>query len=84
MSMFFSRKKNKQNKEPIQYIQGSFVIDNGMLCEYGMTSSGLGVDIYRVKNGKVLFKQLRNFKGQFDNEEMLKVLVESVIIDIDN
>lgn len=81
--MFFSRKKNKQNEEPIQYIQGSFVIDNGMLCEYGMTSSGLGIDIYRVKNGKVLFKQLRNFKGQFDNEEMLKVLVEGVIIDID-
>lgn len=81
--MFFSRKKNKQNKEPIQYIQGSFVIDNEMLCEYGMTSSGLGVDVYRVKNGKVLFKQLRNFKGQFDNEEMLKVLVESAIIDID-
>lgn len=81
--MFFSRKKNKQNKEPIQYIQGSFVIDNGMLCKYGMTSSGLGVDVYRVKNGKVLFKQLRNFKGQFDNEEMLKVLVESAIIDID-
>lgn len=82
--MFFSKKKNKQNREPIQYIQGSFVIDNGMLCEYGMTSTGLGVDVCRVKNGKVLFKQLRNFKGQFDNEEMLKVLVESVIIDIDN
>lgn len=81
--MFFSRKKNKQNKEPIQYIQGSFVIDNGMLCEYSMTSTGLGVDVYRVKNGKVLFEQLRNFKGQFDNEEMLKVLVESAIIDID-
>ena len=82
--MFFSKKKNKQNREPIQYIQGSFVIDNGMVCEYGMTSTGLGVDVYRVKNGKVLFKQLRNFKGQFDNEEMLKVLVESAIIDIDN
>lgn len=81
--MFFSKKKNKKNKEPIQYIQGSFTLDNGMICEYGMTSSGLGVDVYRVKNGKVLFKQLRNFKGQFDNEEMLKVLVESAIIDID-
>ena len=81
--MFFSKKKNKQNKEPIQYDQGSFTLDNGMICEYGMTSSGLGVDIYRVKNGKVLFKQLRNFKGQFDNEEMLKILVESAIIDID-
>lgn len=55
-----------------------------MICEYGMTSTGLGVDVYRVKHGKVLFKQLRNFKGQFDNEEMLKVLVESVIIGIDN
>lgn len=82
--MFFSRKKNKQNKEPIQYIQGSFTLDNGMICEYGMTSTGLGVDIYRVKNGKVLLEQLRNFKGQLDNEEMLKVLVESAIIDIDN
>ena len=81
--MFFSRKKNKKEIEPIQMIQGSFVIDNGMLCEYGMTSSGLGVDVYKVKNGKVLFKQLRNFKGQFDNEEMLKVLVESAIIDMD-
>lgn len=49
-----------------------------------MTSTGLGVDVYRVKNGKVLFEQLRNFKGQLDNEEMLKVLVESAIIDIDN
>lgn len=82
--MFFSKKKNEQNKEPIQYIQGSFTLDNGMICEYGMTSTGLGVDVYRVKNGKVLFKQLRNFKGQFDNEEMLKVLVESAIIDIDD
>lgn len=82
--MFFSKKKNEQNKEPIQYIQGSFTLDNGMICEYGMTSTGLGVDVYRVKHGKVLFKQLRNFKGQFDNEEMLKVLVESAIIDIDN
>lgn len=81
--MFFSKKKNKQNKEPIQYIQGSFTLDNGMICEYGMTSTGLGVDIYKVKNGRVLFKQLRDFKGQFDNEEMLKVLVESAIIDID-
>ena len=81
--MFFSRKKNKKEIEPIQMIQGSFTLDNSMICEYGMTSSGLGVDVYKVKNGKVLFKQLRNFKGQFDNEEMLKVLVESAIIDMD-
>lgn len=78
--MFFGKKK-KAEQEPIQFVEGSFFTPCGYFCEYGPTRQGLGVDVYQDRMKSRLMKQLRDFKGAFDNLEMLCVLIDSAMSD---
>lgn len=78
--MFF-RSKNKPEQIPLQFVEGSFFTPCGYFCEYGPTRQGLGVDVYQDRMKSRLMKQLRDFKGAFDNLEMLCVLIDSAMSD---
>lgn len=78
--MFF-RKKNKPEQIPLQFVQGEFFTPCGYFCEYGQTRTGLGVDVYSDRTKSRCMKQLRDFKGTFDNLEMLGVLIDSAMSD---
>lgn len=78
--MFF-RKKNKPEQIPLQFVQGEFFTPCGYFCEYGPTRHGLGVDVYQDRMKSRLMKQMRDFKGTFDNLEMLGVLIDSALSD---
>lgn len=78
--MFF-RSKNKPEQIPLQFVQGEFFTPCGYFCEYGPTRQGLGVDVYQDRMKSRLMKQLRDFKGAFDNLEMLGVLIDSAMSD---
>ena len=78
--MFFGKKK-KAEQEPIQFVEGSFFTPCGYFCEYGQTRTGLGVDVYSDRTKSRLMKQMRDFKGTFDNLEMLGVLIDSAMLD---
>lgn len=78
--MFFGKKK-KAEQEPIQFVEGSFFTPCGYFCEYGQTRTGLGVDVYSDRTKSHCMKQLRDFKGAFDNLEMLGVLIDSAMSD---
>ena len=78
--MFF-RKKNKPEQEPIQFVEGSFFTPCGYFCEYGPTRQGFGVDVYQDRTKSRLMRQMRDFRGEFDNLEMLGVLIDSALSD---
>lgn len=78
--MFF-RKKNKPEQIPLQFVEGSFFTPCGYFCEYGQTRTGLGVDVYSDRTKSCRMRQLRDFKGVFDNLEMLGVLIDSAMSD---
>ena len=78
--MFF-RSKNKPEQMPLQFVQGEFFTPCGYFCEYGPTRQGLGVDVYSDRTKSHCMKQLRDFKGAFDNLEMLGVLIDSALSD---
>lgn len=78
--MFF-RSKNKPEQIPLQFVQGEFFTPCGYFCEYGPTRQGLGVDVYSDRTKSHCMKQLRDFKGTFDNLEMLGVLIDSALSD---
>lgn len=78
--MFF-RKKNKPEQIPLQFVQGEFFTPCGYFCEYGPTGQGLGVDVYQDRTKSRLTRQMRDFRGEFDNLEMLGVLIDSVLSD---
>lgn len=78
--MFF-RSKNKPEQMPLQFVEGSFFTPCGYFCEYGQTRTGLGVDVYSDRTKSRRMRQLRDFKGTFDNLEMLGVLIDSAMSD---
>lgn len=78
--MFF-RSKNKPEQMPLQFVQGEFFTPCGYFCEYGPTRQGLGVDVYQDRTKSCLMKQMRDFRGEFDNLEMLGVLIDSALSD---
>lgn len=78
--MFF-RKKNKPEQILLQFVQGEFFSPCGYFCEYGQTRTGLGVDVYSDRTKSRRMRQLRDFRGTFDNLEMLGVLVDSAMSD---
>lgn len=78
--MFF-RSKNKPEQMPLQFVEGSFFTPCGYFCEYGQTRTGLGVDVYSDRTKSRRMRQLRDFRGEFDNLEMLGVLIDSALSD---
>ena len=78
--MFF-RSKNKPEQIPLQFVQGEFFTPCGYFCVYCQTRTGLGVDVYSDRTKSRRMRQLRDFKGTFDNLEMLGVLIDSALSD---